>query len=205
MLRISFTLLLMKKAVNSVLDRLDSDELIQLIESIQLELTEEKLTEVIIRLNRTGRLDELLELLSMTDIISPEQDYQSGLLKTAKIVVFGESKLKANVLTAVGEKLGISKDRFEFHLDYHDAKTFDFSKFQYNPNYSLILVGPMGHSGRSKEGDSSVISHIAHEEGYPPVVKLIAGSQLKITKTNFRDTLKKQLDNGRIMADIPVT
>ncbi len=186
---------------------LSTEDLFEAIDCVYEELIKDKskLTDPMIKYNRTGILFKFLEMLDLRDTVFPNLDYKSKIIKTAKIVVFGESKLKDNVLAAVGEKLGISKNRFEFHLDYHDAKNFDFRKYQYKPDYSLILVGPMGHSGRSKEGDSSVISHIAHEEGYPPVVKLIAGSQLKITKTNFRDTLKRQLDNGRIMADIPVT
>lgn len=188
------------KVVNFVIDHLDSDNIIQLIEIIQSEFTEERLTDIIIKLNRANRLGELLELLEIEEVTFSNGDYQSGLLKTAKIVVFGETKLKPNILTAIGEQLGINKNRFELHLNYHDAKTFNFQKYQYNSNYSLILVGPMGHSGKSKGKESSVITHIINEDGFPPVVRLISNGQLKITKTNFRKTLQDQLNKGTIIA-----
>lgn len=70
--------------------------------------------------------------------------------KTGKIVVIGQSDVKAEVLLSIAKKLGLDKSCFELHLDYDDAKNFNFRKTQWQPSYSLIMVGPMPHSGIGK-------------------------------------------------------
>ena len=113
--------------------------------------------------------------------------------KSGKIVVIGQSDVKADVLLSIGKQLGVDKNRFELYLDYEDAKTFKFRKMQWQPSYSVVLVGPMPQSGMSKGDASSIITAIESEEGYPPVVRLGRNS-LKITKTDFREKLKELID-----------
>lgn len=98
---------------------------------------------------------------------------------------------------AVAHKLGLEKNRFDFYLEYDDAKTFNFKKIQWNSTYTAVLVGPMGHSGAGKGNYSSVISAIESEEGYPPVIRL-GSNELKITKTNFKNKLMELMDSGKI-------
>lgn len=175
---------------------LDSKELDELEENLKKEL-ETRWTSILSLLNRSGQLEQLLELLGLSNLLYPDNGYKPFL--NGKIVVIGESQVKGNVLLAIGQSLGIEKDRFELHLDYHTAKTFNFRKMQYTPTYSLVLVGPMPHSGTEKGDFGSVISSIEHQSGYPPVVRL-GSSGLKITKSNFRSTLKELLASGKIAA-----
>ena len=114
-------------------------------------------------------------------------------------MVIEASPVKEAVLSAIGEQLGISRDRFEFHLEYKDARSLNVSNFRYNLKYSLIMVGPMPHSGVGKEDASSIISAMESKEGYPPVVRLGAKS-LKISKSDFRTKLQESIDTGKIVA-----
>lgn len=170
------------------------EELLELEEALRDELNE-NLTAILTRLNRTGQLVDLLALLGLEDLLTVDTGYQ--VYKTGKILVIGQSDVKVDVLIAIGKRLGIEKNRFEFHLDFHDGKKFDFHRIQWNPNYSAILVGPMGHSGISKGDKSSVITAIENEEGYPPVVRL-GQNGLKITKSDFTEKIKELLDTGKI-------
>lgn len=101
--------------------------------------------------------------------------------------MIGRSDVKAEVLLSIAKSLGLSKDRFELYLDYEDGKTFDFEKAHWKPQYALIMVGPMPHSGASKGDSGSVIAKIESTEGYPPVVRLGANglkSQRRISGTS---------------------
>ena len=80
---------------------------------------------------------------------------------------------------------------FEFCLDYEDAQKYDFRKMQYAPQYRLILVGPMPHSGYGKGESRSIISEIEKSDAYPRVERLMSGQELKITKSNFREMLQR--------------
>ncbi len=68
-------------------------------------------------------------------------------------------------------------------LDYEDAENFNFEDLQYNPNTRLILVGPIPHSTKGK--DSSIINKMKNTDGYPKIIRMIAGNELKITKSNL--------------------
>lgn len=173
---------------------LDAEELVELEDALKDELNE-NLTKILTNLNRNGQLDELLSLLGLQHLIEKDVGYQ--VYRTGKIVVIGASAVKAEVLLAVGKKLGIEKDRFELHLEYEDGKKFDFKKMQWQPSYSAVFVGPMPHSGMSKGEYDSVISAIETEEGYPPVIRL-GKNALKITKSDFTEKLTAQINKGII-------
>ncbi len=175
---------------------LSIEELSELEESLRMELEENLLT-ILTKLNRTGQLEELLSLLGLKELLYGNNSYQ--VFKTGQILVIGQSNVKEDVLLSVAGKYGIDKSRVELHLEYEVGIKFDFKKTQWNPNYSVILVGPLPHSGISKGDHSSVITAIEKEEGYPPVVRLGTNS-LHITKSDFRKKLKELLDNGIILA-----
>lgn len=168
------------------------EELLELEEAIREELND-NLTGILTKLNRTDRLEDLLSLLGLENLLEKEAGYQ--VYKTGKIVVIGQSDVKAEVLLAIGKKLGIDKKRFELYLEYEDAKKFNFKKMQWQPSYSVVLVGPIPHSGVSKGDAGSIISAIEMEEGYPPVVRLGRNS-LKITKTVFQEKLRELIELG---------
>lgn len=93
----------------------------------------DRITAILSKLNRSGRLEELLELLGMEDLLKQEQDFYS--YKEGKIVVVGGTDVKEEVLLSIAKNLGIDKSRFEFCLDYKQIQKFDFRRMQYAPQY----------------------------------------------------------------------
>ena len=173
---------------------LSIEQLEDLDERLKYEL-DEHLTQILTRLNREGRLDELLEILGLSDLLKSEPMYTC--FDNGKIVVLGESNVAEAVLLSIAKALGLDKKRFEFHLGYDEAKMFDGRKMQWNPAYSLVLVGPMPHSGTSKDDASSVITALENTEGYPPVIRLGSNS-LKISKSDFRAKLTEAMQKKLI-------
>ncbi len=173
---------------------LDVQELLELEEAL-LEEFPEHITAILSNLNRQGQLEHLLELLGMQYLIQPAEGYVP--YKDGKIVVAGASHISAKNIYDVGKALGIEKDRLELHLDY-DVEKFDFHKMQYNPNYSLVMFGPMPHSGVSKGEAGSIIAAVENGDGYPPVVRL-GTNGLKISKSNFKEMLKDTIEKGIII------
>lgn len=168
---------------------LSVEELMELEDSIREELNE-NLTAALTRMNRSGDLEVFLQLLGMEHLIRQGSGYK--VLKNGKIVVVGQSDIKAKELLSIAGKLGLEKGRFELHLSYEDAKSYNFRKLQWQPTYSLVMVGPMPHSGSGKGNYSSIISALESEEGYPPVVRL-GSNGLKITKSDFKMKLEEAL------------
>ena len=82
--------------------------------------------------------------------------------------------------------------------DYKKIQKYDYKKLQHNPNYRVVLVGPSPHSGRGKGNSSSTITAIEQGKYYPPVIRLQGSNGLKITKTNFRETLEQLIEDGFI-------
>lgn len=173
---------------------LSIEQLEDLDERLKYEL-DEHLTQILTRLNREGRLDDLLEILGLSDLLKPEPLYTC--FDNGKIVVLGESNVAEAVLLSIAKGLGLDKKRFEFHLGYDEAKMFDGRKMQWNPAYSLVLVGPMPHSGTSKGDASSVITALENTEGYPPVIRLGTNS-LKISKSDFKAKLTEAIQKKLI-------
>lgn len=171
---------------------LDLDELEELESSVKEELEDNLLT-ILSKLNRTGKLEEAFEAWGLEHLLHAQSQYE--VYKSGKILVFGQTDVKANVLLAVAKSSGIDSKRVELHLDYNDAKKYQFKHIQYNPDYSVILFGPTPHSGKAKEDYGSIISSVEHTDGYPPVIRL-GQNELKITKTNFRDAINDLLENG---------
>lgn len=155
-----------------------------------------KIEEILSRTNRTGQLEILLDLMDMEDLLHKPNQFESD--KNGKIVVVGSTEVKEKDLLSIGKSLGLAKDRFEFCLDYESIQKYNFRKMQYAPQYRLILCGPMPHSGTGKEDSSSIISNIENKEGYPPVVRLMSGHELKITKSNFRARLLELQKDGYV-------
>lgn len=163
---------------------LDMNELLELEVVIRREL-EDNLEMILVKLNRLGKLNELMALLGLSNYFG-ETDIETA--RDGKIIVIGESEVERKTLEGVAKQYGIEKDRFEFYLNYKDAKTFDFRKTQWSSRYSCILVGQMPHSGLAKGDYGSIISALETEDGYPPVVRMGLNG-LKITKSSFRNTL----------------
>ncbi len=174
---------------------LSTEELLDLEEEVRQELPE-RLLGALSLANEQGRLQELLDLLLLPDLLEPENKYETH--RDGKIVVVGGSAVNKDVLLAIAKGLGINKDRFEFCLGYDDAKRFNFKKLQYAPNYRVVLVGPMPHSVVGKDDNSSIIARMENVEGFPRVERLIGGRELKITKSNFREKLQELITEDYI-------
>ena len=173
---------------------LDVEELLELEDNIRQEL-DDHLPGALSMLNRTGELEIFLKMLGMEHLLQKQSDYQ--VYTTGKIIVIGQSDVKANVLLSIAKRLGLDKNRFELYLDYEDAKTFNFKKLYYKPQYALVMVGPMPHSGVGKGDSGSIIAALENDEGYPPVVRL-GSNGLKITKTDFKNKLDEMILSKKI-------
>lgn len=156
----------------------------------------DKVTAILSKLNRTDKLEEWLSMMDMSDLLKGNNTVES--FKEGKIVVIGGTEVKENILLGIAKKLGLDKSRFEFCLDYKKIQKYDYKKLQHNPNYRVILVGPSPHSGRGKGTSSSTITAIEQGKYYPPVIRLQGSNGLKITKTNFRETLEQLIEDGFI-------
>ncbi len=174
---------------------LSIEELLELEDAI-MEVLPDKMPQILSRANRTGELDDLLKLLGLSDLLGGANKLDT--YKSGKIVVVGGTQVKEEVLASIGKEFGIDKKRFEFCLDYNDAKKYDFRKMQYAPQYRVVLVGPMPHSVPGKADSGSIIAEIEKSDAYPRVERLMCGQELKISKSNFREMLQKLTDEDYI-------
>lgn len=158
---------------------------------------EEKQTEILIRLNREHKLNELFKLLGLESLLSPQPLYRFESMKDGKIIVFGDSQTSEKILLGIAKNLGIDKNKIEFYLNYQDITNYDFRKLQWSMTYSLIMFGPVPHSCVGKGNNSSIINAIETSEAYPPVIRLGTG-ELKITKSSFKTQLSKAINDGII-------
>ncbi len=166
---------------------------IEELAEIQEEVAD-RLEEILTRLNRTGKLEEFLTLVGMeTNKNEGFDSYDDG-----KIVVIGATDVKESVLLSVAKQLGLDKDRFEFLLNYHEAKKYDYKKLQYAPQYRVVLFGPIPHSVNDKGNSSNIIAEMEKTQGYPRIIRLTANNDLKITKSNFKQELEKLIEEKYI-------
>lgn len=165
------------------------DEIEEILDEIQKRVT---------FANRTDELDALLKAWGLTEFLPSEEEdrYKSG-----KIVVIGGSDVDERILFGICKNYGIGKDRLEFCLDYDRAQTYNYRKLRYNQAYSVVIFGAVPHSATGKCDSGSVVAELESQSGYPPVKRLVAGSELKITKSNFKNAIKELLDSNIINSD----
>jgi hypothetical protein len=170
---------------------LDYEELEYIIDKAK-----EKLEQKIIFANREGNLEKFLVELGLDEINNTDNYYET--YKTGKIVIIGESRVKKKELEGIIKSLKLDVDRFEFCLDYTDAKKYDYKKLQYNPRYRLVIFGPVPHSSSGKSDSSSVIANFKKSDGFPRTEVLSSNSEVKITKTNIKSLLIKLIEEEYI-------
>ena len=142
-------------------------------------------------------LEEYLRKIGMERFAPQQISHEwDDSLPNGKIIVLGESSIKEREIIASITNQGISKDRIELHLGYVEFKNYNFNRLQYNSAYRLILVGPLPHSTRDKDDYSSVIAKMEQEDGYTKIVRLISNEQLKMTKTNIKEAIRRKIDLG---------
>ena len=162
---------------------LNSDELFDLIESIK-----DKIEKEIIRANRTGTISEILNKYNF----EVEEDYAYCEPRIAKVLVIGQSSTTVDALKSVLKKYNIDKDRFEFVLEYKDAKNFPMNTLRFNSKYCDIFAGPIPHKTNGMGDCSSILAEIQNNQSeYPKLTKLMSSGELKITKNSFEDALLK--------------
>ena len=174
---------------------LDANEIVELEEKL-LAIFKEDLHIILLNLNRTEQLGNLLSLLGHPELLE-KNDNGYVPLPDRTIVVLGDSSISANDIRKTISKLGISKDRVELHLEYK-PNVSNIDALKYSINYSLVLVGPMPHSMEGKDEYSSIINRMEKEAGFPPVKRLMAGEELKITKTSIKNAIEDALSRGLI-------
>ena len=147
----------------------------------------------ITKANREDALADLLSSLGMSDLLEAESDpYEERLL--GKIIVLGASAVNVDKLRSTARKKGFDPDRFEFQLEYDRLKHFNFGKIRGTMGYVAILAGPMPHSTPGATEASSFIAQVENNpDDYPPLIKMQAGGDLKITLNSFKHALG-QLD-----------
>ncbi len=109
-----------------------------------------------------------------------------------KFLVFGAAQIPVDHMRGIAKAVGLDKDQLEFMVDYDQNKRFNFDSLRYNSPYGGILIGPNAHKMVSIDEYSSIIQKLTNEDGFPPVEEIRTNAgELKITKTSFRDALKR--------------
>ena len=179
------------------MDKLGTEELLELQEEILERLTEE-ITAVLVRLNTNGRLEEFLYLIGMGDLAEGAEPLEAW--PEGKVVVFGDAQARPKDLCGVAKELGISRDRIVF-VDHDESVRYDFRKLEYNHNVVAVTFGAVPHSTSGKGSDGSVIARMERmRDVFPRVIRLTANGGLKQTKTNFRENLESLISAGLLAA-----
>lgn len=159
---------------------LDIEELEDLIEKVKEHIEKE-----LIKANRSGELKEFLIKCGYI-----EESYFYSEPNTSKVLVIGDSRVPESALNGVIKELGLDQDRFEFVLNYNDAKNFPMEILKYNSKFCDVLIGPVPHKTTGMGDCSSNIAEITnHPEDYPKLNVMRASGKIKITKTSFREAL----------------
>ena len=170
------------------------EKLSEMEETLQ-DYLKDNLLRIMTELNRKQQLDDFLKMIGVYDQFSSAPRFEP--FKNGKILVFGDSEIRAKDFLMTVAKEGFDKDRFELHLNYEDAKTYPFQRLQYSTKHTAVLFGPIGHSGIAKENFGSVISALESQDGYPYIIRVGTGSsELKITKSSLKaalDQLKRKI------------
>lgn len=172
-----------------------------LLTTTQIDFLFERIQERVSQAHRDGSLYAILTKIGWQDLL---EDLENDLDRatsypTGKIVVLGASSVKKEHLLGIAKRLGFSKERFEF-ADFNETKTFNYRKLQCNNVYSVVLAGPMPHKTSGTGNSSSAIATMEEGFGYPRIVRLYAGNELKITKQSFKDCLINLCREGFLRA-----
>ena len=120
---------------------------------------------------------------------SPKEETYIVYNKNPKVLIIGALSLGKDKVYGIAKKIGFKKEQIEIVHDFNVIKTFDISKVRNNLNYCGIIFGPVPHSSKSMNNDTSIITHVENTVGYPPSVRSEANGSLKITKSTIERTL----------------
>ena len=166
-----------------------NDELNRIIEDVE---KKDMFAKYLRRLNAEGTINEFLNDLGY-------QKDDGRILpanRSGKILVIGGTNVRRSDLEMTARKSGYDKARFEWVLNYAEAKKYPFRSLQYNENYAAVMVGPMPHKCCYETDYASVVTAMMNEPGFPPVLRLEKGTKLSITKENFTKALREMQASG---------
>lgn len=148
-----------------------------------------KIREELEEANRNNTISKVLNLFGCENLlINYNTSYN---LRSAKILVFGDSQISEDMMKKIVKDHGIRPDRVELRTDYSKNKHYDFSLLKYNSNYSDIIFGPNAHKAVGIDGYSSAIAMMEQNpKEFPKIIKAIGNGELKLTKTSFTKALK---------------
>lgn len=110
------------------------------------------------------------------------------------IYILGDLRIKDNTVYQIFKSLSVDVRRVKIVKGYDEFKSYNFNRFKYDTSIRLIFVGPMPHSTRDRGEYSSVIRKMEIEEGFPKLVRLGTEGSLKVTKTNLREAVGKEIE-----------
>lgn len=163
---------------------LDSQKLQFLIDEIYSKVVEE-----VTLANRISQ-EELNKVLDKYGLGTKKQSYQYCNVRASKIIVFGRTEIKQNILDAIAKDLGIQPERIDY-ISYDDTTNYDIGNLEYSNKYSDILVGPVPHKAKNMGDYSSMIESIeSNVECFPPLIRVTDETgTLRISKTSFKNAL----------------
>lgn len=115
--------------------------------------------------------------------------------KNPKVLIIGALSIGKDKVYGIAKKIGFTKDQIEIIHDFNVIKAYEIQKLRYNQNYCGIITGPVPHSSKSSANESSLITQIENNDGYPYHLRAMAGEQLKLTKKSIEESLKEIHDN----------
>jgi hypothetical protein len=152
-------------------------------------------TKRIIGARSISELKSYLKSIGLEELVPETEWFQPN----GYIYIFGDLRIKDNIVRQIFKDLNIDDCRVKIVSEYDELKNYNFDRFQYNPSVRLIFVGPMPHSTKGKGDYSSVIAKMEQEEGFPKIVRLGTEGNLKVTKTNLKDAVIKEIESNYLM------
>jgi len=139
-----------------------------------------------------SELRTYLKSIGLADLSPEIDDFQPN----GYIYVLGDLSIKDNVVNQIFKDLRIDVSRIKIVKGYNEFKNYNFNRFQYDGSIRLIFVGPIPHSTNDKGDYSSIIARMEKEEGFPKIIKLGTEGSLKITKTNLKEAVIKEIESN---------
>lgn len=141
-----------------------------------------------------AELKAYLELIDLEELVPTIDNFEPN----GDVYILGDLKIRDNDISGIFKELSIDAERVKIIKGYDELKNQNFNKFQYDSSIRLILVGPMPHSMKGKGRYSSMITRMETEDGFPRVVRLGTEGTLRVTKSNLKKALSKEIQEGNL-------
>lgn len=112
--------------------------------------------------------------------------------RRSKILVFGALAGNISDYQIAAKKMGVNLNNIVFERDYKKLKHYDIGRLKNSVEYSDIIFGPNPHKIEGIDGANSALSYMLREpDKYPRIITSIANESLKITISNFRNSISR--------------